>query len=124
MHVSEGRDGGGEGESLVSNQRFLVVVPTTISFCILKKQANHSTCFIFSVLNTSLSAETLPGKVQLPFFSLFTAAMPKQTADKNAAQSRQLIDSKTRATDFQRGIWDKHLCIVKSFSRVHHNTVM
>ena len=51
--------GEGEGES-VSNWHFRVVVPQPISFCILKKWANHSTLLIFLALTVSLLCETSP----------------------------------------------------------------
>ena len=40
----------GGGRVCISNQHFPVVVPQPIGFCILKKQANCSTWFIFSRL--------------------------------------------------------------------------
>ena len=65
---------GGRRES-VSNQHFLVVVPQPIGFCILKKWAKCIACFIFPALNTPLSDETLPGKMQLPLFCLFPSVI-------------------------------------------------
>ena len=43
----------------------------------------------------SLSGETLHGKRQFPFFSLFSAFMPEWKADENRALSHQQKDSKT-----------------------------
>ena len=37
-----------EGRESISNRYFLVVVPQPISFCILKKRADHSAWFTFS----------------------------------------------------------------------------
>ena len=39
----------------------------------------------FPLLNMSLPGETLPGKMQLPFFSLVAVVMPKQKDDENVA---------------------------------------
>ena len=79
---------GGVGGS-ISNLCFLVVLLQPISFCILKKWANHSIWFIFPTHNTSLPAKTLPGKMHLPFFSSFAADMPKQKADENGTLGHQ-----------------------------------
>ena len=77
----------------------------------------------FSVPNMSLPCETLPGKMQFPFSSLFTVVMLKQKADENGAFGHQWKDSKTHTTDFQRGISNKYPCIVKPSLGVHHITV-
>ena len=62
-----------------------------------------------------------PDKMQLPFFSSLAAVLPKWKADKNGVQGHQEKDSKTLATDFQRGLSDKYAHIVKSSLVVHHN---
>ena len=71
------------------------------------------------MLITSLPGETVHGKMQLPFFSLFTAVMLKWKA-----LNQQQEDSETYPTDFQRGISDKYRRIVKSLLVVHHNMVL
>ena len=39
------------------------------------------------MLNAALPEETLPGKMQLPFFSSFAAVTLNQTADENGASA-------------------------------------
>ena len=65
----------------------------------------------FSVPNMSLPCETLPGKMQFPFSSLFTVVMLKQKADENGAFGHQWKDSKTHTTDFERAASDKYPCV-------------
>ena len=109
------------GREFISNQYFHVDVPQPIGFCIFKKRAIRVQVH-FPVLNASLPAETFPGKMQLPFFSLFAVVMPKWKADENRALGHQKKDSETHTTDFQKGISDKYY--VKSSSGVHRNSVM
>lgn len=77
------------GESPLAASIILVVVPQPVGFCILKKRASHSAWLIFPALTMSLPAETLCGKMQLPFFTSFTAVMPKQKADGNRVINHQ-----------------------------------
>ena len=43
----------------------------------------------FLALNTSLPAKTLPGRMQLPFFSSFATVMVKGKADENGVLGQQ-----------------------------------
>ena len=69
-----------------------MVMLKPIGSYILKKQAWRSALHIFSALNTSLPGQTLPGKMQLPVFSLSAAVIPKQKAANMAplATSRKV----------------------------------
>ena len=102
MCVSMGRE-----RVSISNWHFLVVVPQPLGFCVLKKWASHSVWFVFPQY-MSFPGETFPGKMQLPFFSLFAAVKPKQKADENRALGCQSKGSKTLTTDLT-GILDKYM---------------
>ena len=96
--------GGGRVCYCVSSQHFLGVCATANQLLYLKEVDQLQRLNHFPLLNTSLPVETLPGKMQLSFFSLFLTVMPKQQADKNEALDHQQRDSITCATDFQRGV--------------------
>ena len=75
----------GGGRESVSNRHFHVVVQQPIGFCMMKKRANRRAWFFFS----RLIRHFLPGKMQHPFFSSFTAVMLKQKAEVNGTLGHQ-----------------------------------
>ena len=66
----------------------------------------------FPALNMSLPGETLPGKMQFPFFGSLAVVMPKRNTDESVALCLQLKDSRTQTTNFQREISDRFPCTV------------
>ena len=49
----------------------------------------------FPTLNTSLPGETVPGKMQLPFFSSFAAVRAKRNTDENVVLNHTVETFKT-----------------------------
>ena len=93
----------GGGES-VSNWHFLVVVPQTIGFCILQKQANRSTWFIFPRL-------------------ILTSCL--DTTWKNAASILQFICSgRAEAKGWWKwGLWPTVERVKKLYSRLSERNI-
>ena len=81
-----------------------VFVPHPIGFCILKRQASRSCCFIFLLLIPHY-LQKLPGKLQLPFFSSFTAVLLKPKADVNGASATSRKIQKLVQQTFREEYW-------------------
>ena len=82
IHMSEGRE-------RVRQQPAFSCGCVTASWLLHFKAGQSWRSVHFSAFNTSLPAEALPGKMQLPFFSSFKAVMPKWKADERRALGHQ-----------------------------------